>query len=127
NYFPVNGSSLPLAQLPQQCGYSVRSSWKDLTLMAQYDACHVIREVFCPVSQLKPEGEGPFSLCCYPNGMTVELRGPSAMKNTHINVRGEWTPLGLLVEQCGYTLERRAAETVIAVPFITCGTTVKVN
>ncbi|KAK5619399.1 hypothetical protein CRENBAI_004562 [Crenichthys baileyi] len=137
----VNGSSLPLAQLPQQCGYSVRSSWKDLTLMAQYDACHVIREddgyvlpllwrgipvkVFCPVSQLKPEGEGPSSLCCYPNGMTVELRGPSAMKNTHINVRGEWTPLGLLAEQCGYSLERRAKETVIAVPFITCGTTVK--
>ncbi|MEQ2170259.1 hypothetical protein GOODEAATRI_033725, partial [Goodea atripinnis] len=42
-------------------------------------------KVFCPVSQPKPEGEGLSSLCCYPNGMTVELRGPSAMKNTHIN------------------------------------------
>ncbi|KAM4716411.1 uncharacterized protein FYW61_016725 [Anableps anableps] len=132
----VNGSSLPLVQLPQQCGYSVRSSWKDLTLMAQYDACHIIREddgyvlpllwrgipvkVSCPVSQSSREGEGPSSLCCSPNGMSVKLRGPSAIKNPHINVRGEWTPLGLLAEQCDYSLDRLAAETVIAVPFITC-------
>ncbi|XP_043956506.1 uncharacterized protein LOC122822134 isoform X1 [Gambusia affinis] len=137
----VNGSSVPLLHLPQQCGYSVRSSWKDLTLMAQYDACHVVREddgyvlpllwrgipvkVSCPVSQLHLPDEGPSSLCCSPNGMTVKLRGPSAVENPHVNVRGEWTRLGLLAEQCGYTVSRLAAETVIAVPFLTCGITVK--
>ncbi|XP_054891441.1 uncharacterized protein LOC129363380 [Poeciliopsis prolifica] len=138
----VNGSSMPLLHLPQQCGYSIRSSWKDLTLMAQYDACHIVREddggyvlpllwrgipvkVSCPVSQLRLQGEGPSSLCCSPNGMTVKLRGSSAVENPHINVQGEWTPLGLLAEQCGYTVTRLAAETVVAVPFLTCGVTVK--
>ncbi|XP_014907710.1 uncharacterized protein LOC106959568 isoform X3 [Poecilia latipinna] len=137
----VNGSSTPLLHLPQQCGYSVQSSWKDLTLTAQYDACHVVREddcyvlpllwrgipvkVSCPVSRLHLGGEGPSSLCCSPNGMTVKLRGPSAVENPHINVRGEWTPLGLLAEQCGYTVNRLAAETAVAMPFITCGITVK--
>lgn len=42
-------------------------------------------------------------------------------------VRGEWTPLVALAEQCGYTLIRRDADIVIAAPFITCGITVKVN
>ncbi|XP_023204266.1 uncharacterized protein LOC111611566 isoform X1 [Xiphophorus maculatus] len=137
----VNGSSMPLLHLPQQCGYSVRSSWKDLTLMAQYDACHIVREddgyvlpllwrgipvkVSCPISQLHLQGQGPSSLCCSLNGMMVKLRGPTAVENPHINVRGEWTPLGLLAEQCGYTVYRLAAETVVAVPFLTCGVTVK--
>lgn len=42
-------------------------------------------------------------------------------------VRGEWTPLALLVERCGYTLDKQDADTVIAAPFITCGITEKVS
>ncbi|XP_036004592.1 uncharacterized protein LOC105938053 isoform X2 [Fundulus heteroclitus] len=134
----VNGSSMPLVQLPQQCGYSVQGSLKYLILMARYDACHVIQEddgyvlpllwrgtavkVSCPVSQLNPPDEGPSALCCSPNGMTVKLRGLTAMTNPHINVREEWTPLELLAEQCGYTWDRQGAETVITIPFVTCGT-----
>lgn len=44
----VNESSVPLSQLPRQCGYSVQTTWKDLSLMAQYDACHVTQEVWEP-------------------------------------------------------------------------------
>lgn len=42
-------------------------------------------------------------------------------------MRGDWTPLALLAEQCGYTLAKQDADTVIAAPFITCGITEKVN
>lgn len=42
-------------------------------------------------------------------------------------MRGEWTPLVLLAEQCGYTLQKQAGELLIAAPFITCGITVKVR
>ncbi|XP_038129695.1 uncharacterized protein LOC119775700 [Cyprinodon tularosa] len=138
---PVNGSSVPLVQLPPQCGYSVRSSWKDLILAAQYDACHVIHEedgyvlpllwrglpirVSCPVSQVGPGSMDASSLCCFPNSMTVKLEGLSATKDLHIKVKGEWMPLELLADQCGYTLDQRAAETIISIPFITCGVTVK--
>lgn len=41
-------------------------------------------------------------------------------------VRGEWTPLVTLAEQCGYTIERQDADVVITAPFITCGITVQV-
>jgi len=42
-------------------------------------------------------------------------------------VRGEWTPLVELAEQCGYRLERQDAVVIMAAPFITCGVAVKVN
>lgn len=43
------------------------------------------------------------------------------------SVRGDWTPLLVLVEQCGYTLERRHADVFITAPLVTCGVTVKVR
>lgn len=42
-------------------------------------------------------------------------------------VRGEWTPLSMLANQCGYTVKKRDEEIIIFVPFDTCGVTVKVN
>ncbi|XP_041827410.1 uncharacterized protein LOC121630922 [Melanotaenia boesemani] len=137
----ANDSSLPLFQLPPQCGYSVETTWGDLSLMAQYDACHVIQEnedyvlpllwrgtpvkMSCPVSQIKaPAGEPP-SLCCSPYGMTVKVQTLSATEEPSINVRGEWTPLMLLAEQCGYTLDKQDTTITIAVPFVSCGITVK--
>ncbi|XP_044186150.1 uncharacterized protein LOC122966203 isoform X2 [Thunnus albacares] len=119
----VNESSVPLSQLPPQCGYSVQSTWRDLSLMAQYDACHVTQEhdsyvlpllwrgtpvkMSCPVTHIQPQAAGPSSLCCSPY------------------VRGEWTPLVMLAQQCGYTLNRQDGEILITAPFITCGITVK--
>lgn len=42
-------------------------------------------------------------------------------------VRGEWTPLVVLAEQCGYSVDSHSPDIVFAAPFITCGITVKVN
>ncbi|KAE8282888.1 hypothetical protein D5F01_LYC18280 [Larimichthys crocea] len=144
----VNESSVPLSQLPPHCGYSVQTTWRDLSLMAQYDACHVTQEddsyvlpllwrgtpvkMSCPASLVQPQAvsppssPSPPSLCCSPYGMTVTVQGLST-EELKINVRGEWTPLVLLAERCGYTLDRRDADIVIAAPFIACGITVKVK
>ncbi|XP_074511620.1 uncharacterized protein LOC141780341 [Sebastes fasciatus] len=137
----VNESSLPLSQLPPQCGYSVLTTWRDLSLMVQYDACHVTQEddryvlpllwrgtpvkMSCPASQIHPQALGPFSLCCSLYGMTVKVQGLYATEELRVKVRGEWTPLVVLAEQCGYTLDRQDAEMVITAPFIACGVTVK--
>ncbi|GLD60430.1 uncharacterized protein AKAME5_001232500 [Lates japonicus] len=137
----VNESSVPLSQLPPQCGYSVWTTWRDLSLMAQYDACHVTQEVdsyvlpllwrgtpvkmSCPVSQIQPHATGPPSLCCSPYGMTVTVQGLSATEELRINVRGEWAPLVVLTEQCGYTMQRQDAEIVITAAYLACGITVK--
>ncbi|XP_068434433.1 uncharacterized protein [Clinocottus analis] len=137
----VNESSVPLSQLPPQCGYSVQTTWRDLSLMARYDACHVTQEadrytlhllwrgtpvqMSCPAPQILPQTTGPSSLCCYPHGMTFKVQGLHATEELSINVRGEWTPLVELAEQCGYRLKRQDADIIIAAPFITCGVTVK--
>ncbi|XP_068574819.1 uncharacterized protein [Cebidichthys violaceus] len=57
--------------------------------------------------------------------MTVKVQGLHATEELRVNVRGKWTPLVELAELCGYTLDRREAEIIIAAPFITCGVTVK--
>nr|XP_019967630.1 PREDICTED: uncharacterized protein LOC109646336 [Paralichthys olivaceus] len=137
----VNESSVPLSQLPPQCGYSVQTTWRDLSLMAQYDACHVTQEddsyvlpllwrgapvkMSCPVPQVQPQAAGQYSVCCSPYGMTVNLQGPTPAEQLRINVRGEWTPLVSLAEQCGLTVDRWDAQIVIAAPYLTCGMTVK--
>nr|XP_020480603.1 uncharacterized protein LOC109974640 isoform X2 [Monopterus albus] len=134
-------SSVPLSQLPPHCGYSVQTSWRDLSLTARCDACHVTQEgdryvlsllwrgspvkVSCPVSRMQPRVGAVPSLCCSLYGLTVRVQGPSATEELRVNVRGEWTPVAALAEQCGYTLERKDAEVEIAAPFPSCGITVK--
>lgn len=107
----------------------------------------------CPTSQIQSQASSPPSVCCSPYGMTVKVHGLSAAEVLRANgkhnnsidsndvncfslfkindfvatVRGEWTPLVVLAEQCGYSLDSHGADVVFAAPFITCGITVKVN
>ncbi|KAM9784512.1 uncharacterized protein LOC133170356 [Syngnathus typhle] len=133
-----NESSLSLSHLPPQCGYSVETTWTELSLIVQYNACHVTQQggsymlplqwrgtpvkMSCPLSAGKPPNMSPSSVCCSPRGMNVNL---PAAQDVKVNVRGEWTPVLLLAQQCGYTLDRRDTEILIAAPFITCGITVE--
>ncbi|XP_035766694.1 uncharacterized protein LOC102784461 [Neolamprologus brichardi] len=137
----ANESSVPLSQLPPQCGYTLETTWRDLRLMAPYYACHVIQKdgsyvlpllwrgtpvkMSCPVSQISPHTVGLSSLCCSSHGMTVKVHESTPLEKQRVNVRGDWTPLALLAEQCGYTLTKQDADTLIAAPFITCGITEK--
>ncbi|XP_061605917.1 uncharacterized protein LOC133466345 [Phyllopteryx taeniolatus] len=132
-----NDSSIRLSQLPPRCGYSVETTWRDLSLIAQYSACHVTQQgdsyvlpllwrgtpvkMSCPVSPIKP-GMSPSSLCCSLHGMNVRL---PATQEVSVKVREEWTPVLSLAQQCGYTLDRQDTDMLIAAPFITCGITVK--
>ncbi|XP_041634284.1 uncharacterized protein LOC121503791 [Cheilinus undulatus] len=136
-----NDSSVPLSQLPPQCGYSVQTSWKDLSLMAKYDACHVTQEddhyvlpllwrgtpvkMSCPSSPIKSQVTGLPFLCCSPYSLTVKVQGLTDTEGLRVNVRGEWTPLVMLAEQCGYTLDQHDDEIIIAAPYLSCGITVK--
>ncbi|KAM8845116.1 uncharacterized protein AB9W97_000414 isoform 2-T2 [Spinachia spinachia] len=137
----VKEPSVSLSQLPAQCGYSVHSTWKDLSLTASYDACHVTREddgyalpllwrgtpvkMSCPTPQIQPEAAGPYTLCCSLHGMTVKVKGLHSTEELRVNVRGKWNPLGELADVCGYTVNRRGSEIIIAATFTTCGITVK--
>lgn len=46
NFVFAEGSPpISLFQLPSYCGYSVRSSLRDLEMMVPYDACYITQEV----------------------------------------------------------------------------------
>lgn len=138
---PVNGPSFAQSQLPPQCGYSIHRSWRDLSIEVQYDGCHVTQEgdsyalpllwkkipikMSCPVSPVQSQALDVLSLCCSPYGITVRIQNPSVTKELNINVRGAWTPLELLAQDCGYTLDRRDTEIVFTAPFLACGITSK--
>ncbi|XP_026209274.1 uncharacterized protein LOC113157854 [Anabas testudineus] len=139
----VNESSVPLSQLPPHCGYSVHTTVRDVSLKVRFNACHVTQEgdhyvlpllwrgspvkMSCPVSQVQPQDTDPSSLCCSPYGMKVKVQGASVTEELRVNVRGEWTPLVVLVEQCDYTLNKHHDEIVITAPFVSCGITMKVR
>ncbi|XP_061740234.1 uncharacterized protein LOC133541141 isoform X2 [Nerophis ophidion] len=132
-----NDTSVPLTQLPRQCGYAVETVGGYLHLAARYDACHVTRQsgsyvlallwrgtpvkISCPVSPVKSQSKGPSSLCCSPYGFNVRL---PAAQELSIKVGGEWTPM-LSAQQCGYTLDRQGADLLLAAAFMTCGVAVK--
>jgi len=42
-------------------------------------------------------------------------------------VRGEWTPLPELLQNCGYSFHRPALHLLVEIPFISCGVTVEVQ
>ncbi|KAG7216204.1 hypothetical protein INR49_029053, partial [Caranx melampygus] len=57
--------------------------------------------------------------------MTFIVQGEATTAELRINVRGVWTPLVALAEQCGYILDTQGAAIVITAPYLTCGITVK--
>nr|XP_057904211.1 uncharacterized protein LOC131102730 isoform X2 [Doryrhamphus excisus] len=134
---PENESSVSLSQLPPQCGYTVKTTRRMLTVTARYNACHVTHQgasydlpllwrgtpvkMSCPVSPIKPTAISPSSLCCSPYGLNVRL---PAGQELRVKVEGEWTPM-LLAQRCGYTLDRQNADILLAAPFITCGIAIK--
>lgn len=105
----------------------------------------------CPVSVPLSEAVAPPSLCCSTYGMTVTIHERAAAQDLRVkgeelikhkchviilvrsstdflnlSVRGSWTPLASLAQQCGYAVDRQNADIVVTVPFVSCGITVKV-
>ncbi|KAJ8254314.1 hypothetical protein COCON_G00209260 [Conger conger] len=127
---------LSLSQLPL-CGYSVETTWRDLVFTALYDGCHVRREdgrhvlsliwrgtpvkMSCPV----PPAPAPLSLCCNPFGFTVTVEVGHPAVDVEVDMGQEWRSLASVANLCGYIVEVNSGKLVIAVPFKTCGVTLK--
>uniref|UniRef100_A0A3B3QZV6 Extensin-like n=1 Tax=Paramormyrops kingsleyae TaxID=1676925 RepID=A0A3B3QZV6_9TELE len=81
-------SPLPLSNLPPQCGYSLRTTWRDTVFMAPYDGCYGVKEgdnyvlplrwggtplkMTCPA---RPHVATSPSVSCHPSGMVVTIPG----------------------------------------------------
>ncbi|CAK6953515.1 uncharacterized protein LOC121909971 isoform X1 [Scomber scombrus] len=113
-------SPISLSQLPPYCGYSVRTSWRDLEMMVPYDACYITQEngsyvlpmlwlgnplnLSCPIqmSILGPSlPHSAPSVFCSPYGMAVQIDGQEQdMHMLGIIVNGGWAPF--VSEECAY-------------------------
>ncbi|XP_044045979.1 uncharacterized protein LOC122873393 [Siniperca chuatsi] len=117
----IEGASpISLFQLPPHCGYSVRTSWRDLEMIVPYDACYITQEngsyvlpllwwgsplkLSCPMQMSTPAPSslrsGP-SVFCSPYGMAVQIHGKEhdiAMLGVKVN--GDWGPF--VSEECAY-------------------------
>ncbi|XP_035494362.2 uncharacterized protein LOC118313159 isoform X2 [Scophthalmus maximus] len=121
-------SPISLSQLPPYCGYSVRTSWSDLEMMAPYDACYISQEndsyvlpmlwwgnplkLSCPVQLSSPARSfSPTtpSVFCSPYGMAVQIRGQEQdVPRLGVIVNGGWKPF--LSEECAHLVHSRPDE-----------------
>ncbi|KAJ8387538.1 hypothetical protein AAFF_G00152340 [Aldrovandia affinis] len=126
---------LPLSQLPPHCGYSVKTTQRDLVFMALYDGCHVRQQDGSYILQLLWWGTRvkmsclvsppPLSLCCNPFGMTITIGGSGSADEIGVEMDREWRPLTSVALQCGYIMETHPGKVVVSVPFTGCGVTIK--
>ncbi|KAK2833828.1 hypothetical protein Q5P01_017717 [Channa striata] len=80
-----------------------------LSLMVHYNACDYRARA-----------------CLHVNVKSVQLQaGLLAAEELRVNVRRHLTPVVVLAERCGSTLDRRDVEASVGAPFLACGITVK--
>ncbi|XP_062244544.1 uncharacterized protein LOC133954223 [Platichthys flesus] len=119
-------SPISLFQLPPYCGYSVRTSWSDLEMMAPYDACYITQEndsyvlpmlwwdtplkLSCPVQPSTPAPSPSLpSVFCSPYGMAVQKHGQEQeIPMLGVKVNGGWRPF--VSEECAYLVHSRPDE-----------------
>ncbi|CAB1439904.1 unnamed protein product [Pleuronectes platessa] len=119
-------SPISVFQLPPYCGYSVRTSWSDLEMMAPYDACYITQEngsyvlpmlwwdtplkLSCPVQPSTPAPSPSLpSVFCSPYGMAVQKHGQEQeIPMLGVKVNGGWRPF--VSEECAYLIHSRPDE-----------------
>ncbi|KAA0721904.1 hypothetical protein E1301_Tti020526 [Triplophysa tibetana] len=105
-------SPLYLFQLPSYCGYNVQVTWRDLVVMAPFDACYITQEngsyvlsllwwgrpikMACPATHVSQP-----SVFCSRYGMVIRIeRAQEPVEKHRVKVNGKVLPV--LSETCAY-------------------------
>ncbi|XP_053294976.1 uncharacterized protein LOC128455302 isoform X1 [Pleuronectes platessa] len=113
-----NLSPLPLSNLPQSCGYTIRSTRRDFVLVAPYDGCFVAHEedsyvlplrwcglpvrMSCPV--MKPSAPNPPMVTCHSEGMVVKTDWMISAAKIIVKLNDVWEPLLSASAKCGFVI-----------------------
>ncbi|XP_054594668.1 uncharacterized protein [Nothobranchius furzeri] len=127
-------SPLSLAKLPSSCGYTIRSTQKDLVLVAPYDGCFVVVEensyvlplrwwdlpvrMSCPLFEYQTPN--PPMVTCHTEGMVVKTEWTSAASDIKAKVNGKWEPLLVAAQRCSFGLVEHPEGLVISVRYQPC-------
>ncbi|XP_055081798.1 uncharacterized protein LOC129456717 [Periophthalmus magnuspinnatus] len=115
------GAPVSVFDLPPLCGFSVKTSWSELEMTVQYDACYIIQEggslvlnlewrgrplkLSCPIWRPKPMP----TVYCSPYGMVVHIAGQMEDLPTFgFKVNGRWGPL--LADECASLVKSQPGE-----------------
>ncbi|XP_040911108.1 protein piccolo-like [Toxotes jaculatrix] len=127
-------SPLPLSKLPPSCGYTIRSTRRDLVLVAPYDGCFVALEedsyvlplrwwgvpvrMSCPV--MRPSSPNPPMVTCHAKGMVVKTEWTVSVSKIKVNLNGNWEPLMKAAPRCGFSVIEHPEGVVISVHYAPC-------
>ncbi|XP_041659612.1 titin-like [Cheilinus undulatus] len=127
-------SPLPLSKLPPSCGYSVKSTLRDLVLVAPYDGCFVALEedtyvlplhwwglpvkMSCPL--LKQSSPNPPMVTCHAEGMVVKTEWTTSVAKIKVKLTGDWEPLMTASPRCGFSVVTHPEGVVISVRYAPC-------
>ncbi|KAK6300628.1 hypothetical protein J4Q44_G00287260 [Coregonus suidteri] len=128
----ADASPISLFQLPPSCGYHVKTTWRDMVMMAPYDGCYIMQEhgsyvlpmlwwgspvkITCPVPHpdLRPHPV-PSVLCSY-FGMAIQIHGGEEVIHTlQVIENGKWVPF--VSEECAYQVKSHSEDLIFYVPF----------
>ncbi|KAK5919018.1 hypothetical protein CgunFtcFv8_022949 [Champsocephalus gunnari] len=127
-------SPLPLSKLPQSCGYTIRSTQRDLVVVAPYDGCFVAVEenyyvlplrwyglpvrMSCPM--MKQSSPDPPRVTCHDQGMIVKTSWIVPVAKIVVNLDGNWEPLMKASARCGFSVVLHPEGAVISVRYAPC-------
>ncbi|XP_064857524.1 uncharacterized protein LOC115142379 [Oncorhynchus nerka] len=133
----AGASPISLFQLPPSCGYHVKTTWREMVMMAPYDGCYIMQEhgsyvlpmlwwgspvkIICPVPHPDPRPHPvppnavPSVLCSH-FGMAIQIHGGEEVIHTlQVIEKGEWVPF--VSEECAYQVESHSEDLIFYVPF----------
>ncbi|XP_060900159.1 uncharacterized protein LOC132978843 [Labrus mixtus] len=127
-------SPLPLSNLPASCGYSIRSTLRDLVLVAPYDGCFVALEedtyvlplrwgglpvkMSCPL--MKQPSPNPPIVTCHAENMVVKMDSTTSVADIKVKLTGDWEPLMTASPRCGFSIVAHPEGVVISVHYAPC-------
>ncbi|MED6276563.1 hypothetical protein CHARACLAT_004252 [Characodon lateralis] len=127
-------SPLSLTKLPSSCGYTIRSTQKDLVLVAPYDGCFVIIQenyyvlpllwwglpvrMSCPLMGHVPQN--PPMVTCHAEGMVVKTEWTASASKIKANVNGNWESLLTAAQRCIFGIVEHPDGVVISVSYAPC-------
>ncbi|XP_056912809.1 proline-rich protein 36-like [Takifugu flavidus] len=125
-------SPVPISKLPSSCGYTTKSTRRDLVMVAPYDGCFVNQEednyvlsmlwlgvpvkMLCP--QVRPCLSNPPMVACYAEGMVVKMDWP--LSDIKVNVSGDWERLMTASQRCGFGIVEHSEGVVVSVDYRFC-------
>ncbi|KAK5618731.1 hypothetical protein CRENBAI_012646 [Crenichthys baileyi] len=127
-------SPLSLTKLPSSCGYTIRSTQKDLVLVAPYDGCFVIIQenyyvlpllwwglpvrMSCPLMGHVPQN--PPMVTCHAEGMVVKTEWTTSASKIKAKVNGNWESLLTAAQRCIFGIVEHPEGVVISVRYAPC-------